>query len=802
LLLAASQVPSPGATAPHLPSPLTDGTSIPGPYTYTIETVGDDGTEHQDSWFEYGYDGKRDFLGADASGGFCTGLRFHMPDLEQGQAVAYARLRLAAQGGSISSPTAITIRAIAEDSPEPLSNLRLPSQLPKTVAEATWPIDEQWESGYQGPPLYYSSPDLATIINEILSRPGWGQGPAGKVIIITVDSDGSPPGESNYVRVEDCYSQAQGIDPAVLEIYPTLADAFIGYPMLGRPTDTGITVNAIHLMDIDAYVEYGVSPGAYTSYTAPLLDNPGGEPVEIVIDGLDPNLTYYYRMRYREAGGGEYLALEEGSFHTQRSRGSTFVFAVQADPQLLDSYDDSTRHRRCRDLYSATVANAAGDCPDFCIEMGDFASVDLIDRNASNEADALDRYLMQRRLLGAVTDAIPFFLVLGNHEGEQGWRAMNDEDDLEIWGTRARKQALLNPYPDGFYSGSADTTEGCGIRQNYYAWEWGDVLLVVLDPFWHTTTKPHWYFLDDYTASNDAWDWTLGKDQYDWLYDTLHNSDALWKLVFCHHMTGGVYSGHPVGTPYGRGGIEAAKHSVAGLPSFEWGGEKANGAYVFESKRPGWDHGPIHDMMVAEGVDIFFHGHDHVFVYQVLDGIIYQACPQCSDDLYSDGFYGEAGYQSGVKWGNSGHLRVTASPDEIQVAYVRSVLPEDEPILEGGTPISNGDVCFSYSTSMAGTEHPVGHPPEPRLWGVKPNPFTTAAKIDFQLSAQTETLLEVYDTAGRKVRRLIARRLDAGRHSAIWDGCSDAGEGVAPGVYLCRLRAGARSAVVKLVFLR
>ena len=35
---------------------------------------------------------------------------------------------------------------------------------------------------------------------------------------------------------------------------------------------------------------------------------------------------------------------------------------------------------------------------------------------------------------------------------------------------------------------------------------------------------------------DEGWDWTLGKTQYDWLFDTLHGSQARWKLVFIHHL--------------------------------------------------------------------------------------------------------------------------------------------------------------------------------------------------------------------------------------------------------------------------
>jgi hypothetical protein len=200
-----------------------------------------------------------------------------------------------------------------------------------------------------------------------------------------------------------------------------------------------------------------------------------------------------------------------------------------------------------------------------------------------------------------------------------------------------------------------------------------------------------------YAPSLDGWDWTLGKAQYDWLYDTLHKSRATWKFVFTHHMTGGVLGGKRGVSPYGRGGIDAAKFSVCGRPSFEWGGEDSTGSHVFETKRPGWSHGPIHDLLVEAGADILFRGHDHAFVYEELDGVVYQTCPQPANDAYSDGEYRPAFYSTGIPRNNSGHIRVCVTPDSVRVDYVRSVLPEDEPLTENGETISNGATSYSYT---------------------------------------------------------------------------------------------------------
>ena len=54
-------------------------------------------------------------------------------------------------------------------------------------------------------------------------------------------------------------------------------------------------------------------------------------------------------------------------------------------------------------------------------------------------------------------------------------------------------------------------------------------------------------------------------------------------------------------------------------------------AYEFDEHRPGWGV-PIHQMLLDNGVNIVFHGHDHVYAKEIhRDGIAYQSVAQPSD---------------------------------------------------------------------------------------------------------------------------------------------------------------------------
>lgn len=464
--------------------------------------------------------------------------------------------------------------------------------------------------------------------------------------------------------------------------------------MLGRPTNTSIVASIIASMDLDAYIEYGSCDSCFDRST-PHFHLESNRCTEVKIDGLRPNRRYWYRLRYRKSPTSTYGVGSSGTFHTLRDAGSKYKFTITADSHIIPKAvrGDSASLA----LYSVTLSNVAADTPDFNIDLGDFAHIEFYaGRSAQSQKDALDRYLFERSFLSNLTRFVPFYLVLGNHEGEQGWRRRNDSDSLEIWGLRARKQLIPNPYPNGFYTGNTEETTCCGPPEDYYAWQWGDALFVVIDPFWYTMRKPH-FAGGQYAGTGNGWDWTLGKQQYEWLYETLHNSTAKWKFVFCHHLVGGLLVGKLGKSAYGRGGIDAVSYKVSGNPTFEWGGEDSTGEYVFDEKRPGWKHGPIHRILVNEGVDIVFRGHDHAFVYEKLDGIVYQTCPQPSDASYGRGVSGKAVFSNGTVFHNSGHVRVIVSPDSVRVEYVRAVLPDDEPLMQDGKTIRNRTVSFGYT---------------------------------------------------------------------------------------------------------
>jgi hypothetical protein len=454
---------------------------------------------------------------------------------------------------------------------------------------------------------------------------------------------------------------------------------FSGSELLGRPTDQSVTVNVEANKAIEAYFEYGSAPGVYTNQTAK-ISAAAFEPIEVVMTDLNADTQYYYRMVYRAAGDALWLYRSPHTFRTQRAPGAGFTFTITADSHL-GQYGGQTADEKA--LYQRTLLNVRDDQPDFHIDLGDTFAMDPSPLGTGmTESEAAAAYLIQRPYMGLISGSVPIFLVLGNHENEEGWNFDDvftlPDQSLARVGLKYRKLLYPNPVPDGFYSGNTDPLPqaigGDTNREDYYAWEWGDALFVIIDPFQYSMVWPaeggsYGGEGMDGEPRGDRWDWTLGIKQYLWFKNTLENSKARYKFVFSHQVTGGA-------TTYGRGGVSAA-------PYFEWGGRNADGAWGWDTKRPaseGWDV-PIHQLMVANKVSVFFHGHDHIYARELLDGILYLEVPKPDDAGYDWQPYGygnfEGLYPNALQIQNSGHIRVNVSPAGVTADYVRSYLPGD-----------------------------------------------------------------------------------------------------------------------------
>jgi hypothetical protein len=78
-----------------------------------------------------------------------------------------------------------------------------------------------------------------------------------------------------------------------------------------------------------------------------------------------------------------------------------------------------------------------------------------------------------------------------------------------------------------------------------------------------------------------------------------------------------------------------------------------------------------------------------------------------------------------------------------------------------------------------------------------PNPFGGQTVITYTLAETSPVRIDVYDVAGRRVATLVDGPREAGRHTATWDA-----SGLAAGVYLYRIQAGAQTATRRALLTR
>lgn len=485
-----------------------------------------------------------------------------------------------------------------------------------------------------------------------------------------------------FLLVAACSSGAVEVGPSAPTAQPTAAAGstpaveavqFPGTVILGSPTDHSVIVSlAAAAPPLEAYIEHGPASGQYSARTD-VTSFGAATPAEIELTGLEPDAAWFYRIHYRQAASGRFLAAPEASFRTQRAAGSTFTFAIEADPHV--GLDDKASQA----LWRQALANVRAARPDFLVDLGDTFMGDKLGRQGVGLEQT---YAGLRDSFSIPGSFVPLFLVNGNHDGESGWSLADGPDGLAARAADARRLYYPNPAPGGFYSGGAAGAAE-GLRDSSYAWEWGDALFVVLDPYSATARKPG--------ASGDLWGWTLGEVQYRWLEQVLQASTSRNKFVFAHHVIGDV-----------RGGI-----AWAGL--YEWGGHGADGAYAFDQERPGWGS-PIHELFVRYGVTAFFQGHDHLFAREEVDGIVYQTVPQpATQGGDPHRMAAEYGYVPGVILGSPGHLEVTVAATGVTVRYVhastgagdRSGLANGEPVYTYTIPARTGSAPSTITRTMA-----------------------------------------------------------------------------------------------------
>ncbi|MBL7148613.1 MAG: T9SS type A sorting domain-containing protein [Candidatus Cloacimonetes bacterium] len=83
-----------------------------------------------------------------------------------------------------------------------------------------------------------------------------------------------------------------------------------------------------------------------------------------------------------------------------------------------------------------------------------------------------------------------------------------------------------------------------------------------------------------------------------------------------------------------------------------------------------------------------------------------------------------------------------------------------------------------------------------------PNPFNPTTTISFNLAAESNVSIAVYNVKGQKLKQLMNEQLSVGQHSIEWNGKDSNNKSVLSGIYFYKISAGKSSAMKKMLLLK
>ena len=393
-------------------------------------------------------------------------------------------------------------------------------------------------------------------------------------------------------------------------------------PLLARPTRSSILIHARNgHNEVAARVRFW-EMGRDESVVETEAEHsmPGGF-LEWSLDGLAAGSRYEYEILSAEPGRRDWV-VARGSFVTQRVGDESFTAVLLTDSHVGSFPEGSPELQVTDDV----VRNVRRENPDFVIALGDNVAWATSRNDPQEHPDGAERaYSMYRRHTGPLTAFSSHFGIIGNWEGETG------KFPPEARGLVGDVRQRFLPNPDHL-----TYPEGGSLNQDYYAFAWGPALFVALNV--QSYTEPSGPLDRAADDVNRVEDWTLGREQFAWLERTLKDSAYPFNFICIHHTVGGN-GGDALNTLYGRGGARAAG--------------------IGEQRM-------VHELMREYGVQVFFYGHDHVFVDDVIDGIHY-ALPGSfgAPWRFAPAVTGYRRY-----WPDAGHARLTVRPTETRVDFV------------------------------------------------------------------------------------------------------------------------------------
>jgi hypothetical protein len=137
-----------------------------------------------------------------------------------------------------------------------------------------------------------------------------------------------------------------------------------------------------------------------------------------------------------------------------------------------------------------------------------------------------------------------------------------------------------------------------------------------------------------------------------------------------------------------------------------------------------------------------------------------------------------------------------------------SAVPGNSSIFDGWAEAAGGDSILAINGTIWATRRdPAVTAVEPgaglsALGPIRPNPSRGDFRFAVTIGARLPVHVDVWDAAGRLVRRIAEGDRDAGRHELAWDGDDERGVPAPPGLYFLHARWGDAQATRRVVRLR
>ena len=115
---------------------------------------------------------------------------------------------------------------------------------------------------------------------------------------------------------------------------------------------------------------------------------------------------------------------------------------------------------------------------------------------------------------------------------------------------------------------------------------------------------------------------------------------------------------------------------------------------------------------------------------------------------------------------------------------------------------SNGPFTLTIDATAVGI-HPEGLIPDVFILDANyPNPFNPVTTLVYGLPEASQVMLTIYDLKGRLVSTLVNSSMEAGYHTAIWNGTNQQGQPVGAGVYIYRIQTREFGQARKMILLK